>query len=134
MGGGDRDREGLTAISSPSQRKFPESRARMGSSGILPSAGKAEAAARLRKWKFQDALIVNGTWGWGGVLCQVRDLQSLSPQNFLRVPVDSTMAANILMGFSCFPEGFLKSLSYLPSHQSPTLGPWQGEPPWNSSL
>lgn len=37
----------------------------MGSSSILPSAGEAEAAAGLRKWKVQDALTVDGTW-WGG--------------------------------------------------------------------
>lgn len=107
----------------------------MGSSSILPSAGEAKAAAGLRKWKFQDALIVNGTWGWGGgYFVKLGTCESLSPRSFLPVPVDSTMTANILMGLSCFPEGFLKSLSCLPSHQSPTLGPWQSEPPWYCSL
>lgn len=94
--GGARGREGLAAASSPSQRKFPESKARMGSNSILPSAG--EAAAGLRKWKFQDALIVNGPWGGGkGRGYSVRS-ESLSPQSSLPAPVDSTMAANIPMG------------------------------------
>lgn len=41
--GGARGREELPEVSSPSQRKFPESRARMGSNSILPSAGEAAA-------------------------------------------------------------------------------------------
>lgn len=41
--GGARGREELAEVFSPSQRKFPDSRARMGSNSILPSAGEATA-------------------------------------------------------------------------------------------
>ena len=42
-------REELPEVSSPSQRKFPESRAGMGSNSILPSAGEAAAGSEMRK-------------------------------------------------------------------------------------
>jgi hypothetical protein len=47
--GGARGREELPEVSSPSQRKFPESRAGMGSNSILPSAGEAAAGSEMRK-------------------------------------------------------------------------------------
>lgn len=47
--GGARGREELPEVSSPSQRKFPESRAGMGSDSILPSAGEAAAGSEMRK-------------------------------------------------------------------------------------
>lgn len=85
--GGARGREELAEVFSPSQRKFPDSRARMGSNSILPSAG--EAAAGQWDEEVKVSRCIPSEWHMGsihGVLGRVGDFQVPYPSELPASP------------------------------------------------
>lgn len=115
--GGAGGREELAEVSSPSQRKFPESRARMGSNSILPPAGEAAAGRCDEEVRASRRTRTRCEGHMGGV----GDFKSLSLQSFLQAHVDSTVVTAYILtgGHSCLPAVFLRSLTCLHSYHSP---------------
>lgn len=74
--GGARGREELAEVFSPSQRKFPESRARIGSNSILPSA--EEAAAGQWDEEVKVSKCIRSEWHTGSIYKDTRSGWGLS--------------------------------------------------------
>lgn len=116
--GGAGGREEPAEVSSPSQRKFPESRARMGSNSILPPAGEAAAGRCDEEVRASRRTRCEGHMGGVG------DFKSLSLQSFLQAHVDSTVVtAYILTGALMSPCGVPKEPG-LPPPLPQSCEPW----------